>query len=71
MSKKDYQAIAAILYRNRTQETDHGSEARSVASMIARDLADMMSANNPRFDRARFIQACETGACKGMRKAVA
>jgi hypothetical protein len=68
MSKKDYQAIAAILHRNRTQETDHGSESRSVVSMIAQDLADMMAGENPRFDRERFIEACETGTCRGMRK---
>ena len=67
MSKRDYQAIAAILYRVKTQETDQGSEARSVVHMIVDELADYFPANNPRFNRGRFIEACETGKCRGMK----
>lgn len=32
-------------------------------------VASALENDNPRFDHARFIEACETGQCKGMRKA--
>lgn len=37
-----------------------------VADRFTRRIADIMAADNPRFDRARFVEACETGKCKGM-----
>lgn len=33
---------------------------------LIRALADVLAADNPRFDRARFVEACETGRTKGM-----
>lgn len=52
MSKRDYQAIARAIHRNR----------EGVSENFIHDIADVLSADNPRFDRARFIEACETGA---------
>lgn len=57
MTKKHFERVAEILYRTLTQETDSGSEARSVVRMIARDLADAFAEANPRFDRERFLKA--------------
>jgi hypothetical protein len=45
MSKKDFEAIAHVLNAN-------------VANLaIVLDFADMLEESNPRFDRARFIDA--------------
>lgn len=58
MSKKDYEAIAKVLHG--FQDTN-----RTVRAMLTRDvaerMADLFAADNPRFDRARFLHACETG----------
>ena len=51
MSRKDYIATAGILNARRTLHP-------GVALLIARDLADMFSRDNPRFDRGRFLAAC-------------
>lgn len=41
--------------------------ARTVTERAVRKaIADIMAADSPRFDRARFVEACETGRCKGM-----
>lgn len=70
MSKKDYQAIARALYMDRADFQGVLSDAPpiEVARIIAERIADTLAADNPRFDRARFIEACETGGCKGMPK---
>lgn len=39
-----------------------------VAEDIAEAVANVMAADSPRFDRARFIEACETGSTRGMKK---
>lgn len=74
MSKKDYQAIARALYINqpyKDREVGHvASDAEeSVFDQWRMDrdaLASVFADDNPRFDRARFVEACETGKCKGM-----
>lgn len=33
-------------------------------------MADTLADANPRFNRALFIEACETGRCKGMKERV-
>lgn len=65
MSKKDYQAIAGAIWL-----ASRASERVLTADVIER-IADVMARDNGRFDRARFIEACETGKCKGMRARVA
>lgn len=78
MSKKDYQAIARAIYETRqavpafsqttdvmacgvwTRDTPHNELVSRIAGVLACD--------SPRFDRARFVEACETGTTRGMRK---
>jgi hypothetical protein len=68
VSKKHYQAIAAAIYRA-TQAVDHGfPDAEEHARAIALELSDVFKVDNPRFSRERFLEACETGKCRGMRQ---
>lgn len=63
MTKKDYQAIARAIYG----VWSGASAAHGQTIILVRDaVADVLAADNPRFDRARFVEACETGRCKGM-----
>jgi hypothetical protein len=67
MTKKDYVRIAAALARN---TPGFGSYSEHVAwgsaskpdvqawSRIVTAIADVLAADNPRFDRARFYKAC-------------
>jgi len=70
MSKKDYQAIAGAIYATREmiyRDPSHDEVRNCLLADLADRLARVFRADNPRFDRARFIEACETGKCKGMR----
>lgn len=69
MSKRDYQAIARAIYAVRMTPTPAaaGSDGAGWAlENVQTQLAAVLAADNPRFDRARFVEACETGRCKGM-----
>lgn len=69
MTKKDYQAIAGAIYRLRSRG-ELNPVAVEVRTETLRDvrneLADILAADSPRFDRGRFLEACETGRTKGM-----
>jgi hypothetical protein len=54
MSKKHYEAVAAMLKRRGLAEGASG--ARAVRE-VARELADLYAEDNPRFDRDRFLEA--------------
>jgi hypothetical protein len=56
MTKKDYIAIAEVIRNARFSDDDgdYPSDRRSLAGAIA----DVMAADNPRFDRDRFLTAC-------------
>ena len=56
MSRKDYQAIANAL--NALGAKTHNWQAVALA---ANAIADTLAADNARFDRVRFLQAC--GVC--------
>lgn len=61
MTRKDYVKVAAVLADAATRETrddrpDDPGRAPIVAE-LAHDLAELMAADNPRFDRARFLAA--------------
>lgn len=55
MTRKDYIAIAAILKARRTL---HASASGKTVDAIAKDLCSMLKADNPNFDRDRFLTAC-------------
>ena len=67
MTKKDYQAIARALY-----SVAHGLTAGQMfVWRTTRDaIADVLAADNPRFDRATFVAACEDGNIGRMPKTV-
>ena len=59
MTKKDYVAIAKVISwhvadyaTDDLQDTDHG------LGPLIDSLAALFAADNPRFDRARFLTAC-------------
>ena len=57
MTRKDYVAIAAALsWAAQRAEAETGT-ARG-ADIAAEEIAKTMAADNPRFDRARFLKAC-------------
>ena len=56
MSRKDYVAIAEAIARLRDNYTD--PTVRSSFALVALELADALAADNPRFDRDRFLVAC-------------
>jgi hypothetical protein len=64
MTRKDYILIAGIIHDNahRQNEAMYGltepSERRLTRYLIARDFADALQSDNPRFDRERFLNAC-------------
>ena len=56
MTRKDYIAIAAALVKARQYcETDN---QRRGVECTAHCVADVISQDNPRFNRARFLKAC-------------
>lgn len=56
MTKKDYVKIAAVLNETRPEKDTPILLAGWRA--ITGHIADMLAADNPRFDRARFLKAC-------------
>ncbi len=69
MTKKDYQAIARAVYATREmiyRNPSHDEVRDALLADLTERLCGIMQADNPRFDRARFLEACETGRCKGM-----
>lgn len=56
MTKKDYEKIAAVILTHANAAWGI-HEARLVTS-LACDLAKTFSAENPRFNRDKFIEAC-------------
>lgn len=71
MSKKHFQAVAAAIYRRRAmaEHIQNRASRQTHYAELTNELADVFAALNPRFDRARFIEACETGKTRGMRQA--
>jgi len=58
MTRKDYVLIANVIQsqvKNWEGFTPEGGEA---VEGLARTLANQLQADNPRFDRARFLVAC-------------
>jgi hypothetical protein len=63
MTRKDYELIAGVLsdaldsfYADHNRGLLHN--APSMHGMVAESMADALAADNPRFDRERFLKAC-------------
>jgi hypothetical protein len=57
MSKKDYEALAAVL-KAAWDEWQYSHDGARAVQDIATGIADKLQADNPRFDRQRFLNAC-------------
>ena len=59
MTRKDYVAIAAAIHRTgMAVNIGPKKTAEYAIRLAATDIAATMAADNPRFDRARFLKAC-------------
>lgn len=56
MTKKDFELIAAAVVRTRAMYP--GEAHRYALNDVSMTLADALATTNPRFDRAKFLQAC-------------
>jgi hypothetical protein len=67
LTRKHYQGIARVIHDNAymLNESYYGiaesEERRLTRYRIARDLCEYFTADNPRFDSAKFMQACGLG----------
>jgi hypothetical protein len=76
MTKKHFQALARALYEAQPlkpgpcSQIDFAKYASKVATWNAcvKGVMDACSQSNGAFDRERFLEACETGTTRGMRK---
>lgn len=55
MTRKDYVAIAAAIHNAPWSDS---MTAEATITAIAENIAEVMSRDNPRFDRERFLKAC-------------
>lgn len=62
MTRKDYQLIAKAIYLTRMCKAVLDGQLDWSQGLLVMELADSLEKDNPRFDRARFITACEVGA---------
>ncbi len=68
MSKKDYQMIARALHGAvEDVRRNPKADASTILRIALNRVTDALACDNPRFNRELFIEACETGRCKGMR----
>lgn len=58
MTRKDYVIIAAAIAKAREETYNHGSDAWYAVDVVAGQVADALAADNSRFDKARFVEAC-------------
>jgi predicted component of type VI protein secretion system len=67
MTKKDYQAFARIMHNAMPHDIVGQATERNLWLTIRDDMSQLFASDNPRFLRARFIEACETGTTRGMK----
>lgn len=59
MTRKDYEVIAAAMHRTgMAVNIGPKKSAEYALRLVALDIAATMANDNPRFDRARFLNAC-------------
>lgn len=61
MTKKGYQAIARAINGLYTVPVPSDCSLVVYRADVIEAIAGVMAADSPRFDRARFVRACETG----------
>jgi hypothetical protein len=69
MTKKDYISLARAIHDARREVIgdlgeDGAGDALAGLEIAEVRIANVLAADSPRFDRARFIEACETGSDK-------
>jgi len=57
MSRKDYVAVAEVI-RSAKKECVYGPLRPNFEDLVIKGLADVFADDNPRFDYARFAEAC-------------
>lgn len=57
MTRKDYIMIARTIKGNQ-RHFKEGEEGHTLLWILAHQFANDLQADNPRFDRARFLDAC-------------
>lgn len=62
MSKQDYELIAERIFTAPVPEPTPNSGEPHVRLELAQHFADELARTNSRFDRAKFVSACMTGA---------
>lgn len=67
MSRKHYVAVAEKM-ASRMEEV-HGSAETFLLLSVVRDLAGIFQADNPNFDRNRFLAACGVSVLGGVQLA--
>jgi hypothetical protein len=58
MTRKDYVIIAESIKASRDNWEGFNSEAQEAIDGLTRKMASALWLDNPRFDRARFLEAC-------------
>jgi len=58
MTKKTYIGTVGIIREARRNINNDKYDKRDTVDSIRTALADMFETDNPKFDRAKFIQAC-------------
>jgi hypothetical protein len=69
MSKKDYIALARAIHTVRSGNDTYSATGaaglpRTVEERITSAIADVLAQDSPSFNRARFLETCETGSDK-------
>lgn len=59
MSRKNYEAIASVI-KEAVRRTDDGDMDKLMPLyQLAHSLTVVLKEDNPRFDRAKFLEACD------------
>lgn len=58
MTRKDYKLIAEVLKSANENWAGWNEKPEEVIAGTARSLATKLAQENPRFDRAKFLEAC-------------
>ena len=58
MTRKDYELIAAATRDALHSARPWSEDKEEGIRLTARSIADALAADNPRFDRSRFLAAC-------------